>query len=62
MNEDWVLAPREPMVANAVRSVAPVCPYCGLGKAGWLAQDLQRGRRDVACGVEYHCYAGYCMD
>lgn len=29
---------------------------------GWTDEQLARGRRETATGVEYHCYAGYCED
>jgi len=38
------------------------CPYCRQPDFGWLPSDLRRGRREQTGTVEYHCYAGYCMD
>jgi len=40
----------------------PVCRYCGKPDKTWASADLKAGRRNVAGGIEYHCYAGYCID
>lgn len=51
-----------PAHAVAVPGSEPTCHYCGKPGAGWTAQQLARGKRMDASGLQYHCKTAYYLD